>query len=187
VQSNTGMGDQGPNVDLENEHFISVEVSMPWGPNEASYSFQRRFFAPTVSSFQGSQDFRHVWKLGLLDKLARLSDEEIAKSDYLKAKAELKQEEAGQLISARQAYYDYEGALLQLNTSLSKIEYREKQVKVLIHMAKLEEVDVSDLLEERMSLTEDYYSRVTSISSIKNALSSMNRLVGIEGYYRGES
>ena len=187
VQSNTGFGDQGPNVDLENEHFIGIEVKMPWGPNQASYEFQRRFFAPTVSSFQGSEDFRHVLRLGILNKLASLTDEEIAKADYLKAKAELQKEEADQIISARQAYFDYKGALLQLETSRSKIRYREKQIKVLEHTTKIEESEVSDLLNEMVTLAEDYYSRVTSITGAKNALSKMNRIIGIERYYHSES
>jgi len=122
-----------------------------------------------------------------LDKLAKQTDEDIAKADYLRAKAELKKEEADQLISARQAFYDYKSALLQINTAVSKIKFREKQVVIYEHTTKTEDTKLTELLEEMMTLAEDRYSYVTSVSDAKESLSNMNRLIGIEGYYRSET
>lgn len=172
--------------DLEDEHFIGVNVEVPWGPHTGRYNYQRRFFAPSISSFLGSEDYRHTWNVGLFDRMAALTDEEIAKAEYLKAKAELQQEEMAQEIAARQAYFDYQGSLIQIRTADSKVRFREKQVAILKHTTSMDESRLSELLEELVSLAEDRYAEVTSISSAKVSLSNMTRLTGIEGYYYGK-
>lgn len=175
-------GDQGPfTLDTEHEQAIIATVSVPWGPNTTNYSYQRRFFAPTVSSFQGSEDFKHSVTTNFFDRLSNLTDEEVAKADYLKAMAELQKERTDQEINARQAYYDYESALLQLETSEAKIIFRERQVKILEQTTRMEEARVTELLNELTGLAEDRYSRITAISSANNALAKMDYLAGMEG------
>jgi outer membrane protein TolC len=167
--------------DLEKEYSLIAEVKMPFGPNTVGYTNQRRFFAPSISSFQGSNDYKHSFTLGVLDRLSNRTDEEIAKADYLKAMAELQKEKTDQEINARQAYYDYESALLQLETSDAKILFRERQVKILEQTTKMEEAKLTELLNEMVGLAEDRYSRITAISSANNALAKMDYLAGTEG------
>lgn len=167
--------------DLESEYSIIAEVKMPLGPHTVGYTNQRRFFAPSVSSFQGSRDSKHAITLGILDRLADRTDEEIAKADYLKAMAELQKEKTDQEINARQAYYDYESALLQMDVSEAKILFRERQIKILEHTTRTEDAKLTELLGEMVSLAEDRYSSITAISSANNALAKMNYLAGTEG------
>jgi outer membrane protein TolC len=168
--------------DLEKEYSIIAEVKVPFGPHTVGYTNQRRFFAPTVSSFEGgSNDNKQSVTLGVLDRLSHRTDEEIAKADYLKAMAELQKEKTDQEINARQAYYDYEGALLQLETSEAKIIFKERQVKILEQTTMMEEAKLTELLNELVSLAEDRYSRITAISSANNALAKMDYLAGTEG------
>lgn len=172
----------GPfHLDTEKEQSILATVAVPWGPNTTSYSYQRRFFAPTVSSFQGSEDFKHSLNTNFYDRLSNMTDEEIAKADYLKAMAELQKERTDQEINARQAYYDYESALLQLETSEAKIAFRERQVKILEQTTGMEEAKLTELLNEMVSLAEDRYSKITAVSSANNALAKMDYLAGMEG------
>ncbi len=172
----------GPfHLDTEREQALIATVSVPWGPNTTSYSYQKRFFAPTVSSFQGSEDFKHSINTNFYDRLSNLTDEEIAKADYLKAMAELQKERTDQEINARQAYYDYESALLQMETSEAKIAFRERQVKILEQTTGMEEAKLTELLNELVSLAEDRYSKITAVSSANNALAKMDYLAGMEG------
>jgi outer membrane protein TolC len=177
----------GRSNDLEDEHFIGVEVEMPIGPNSIEYSFNRRFFGPTVLALTGSEDFRHRVTLSLLDKLSNLTDEDGAKADYLQALAELKKERSDQDIASQDAYYSYRAALLQMNTSLSKIKYREKQVNILRVMSGLQESSVSQLLSEMVALSEDRFSYVKAISDIHDSVSNINRIIGIQDFYTMDS
>ncbi|MBP9865591.1 MAG: TolC family protein [Candidatus Omnitrophica bacterium] len=172
----------GPfDVDTEHEQSLIATVSVPWGPNTTNYSYQRRFFAPTVSSFQGSEDFKHTISTNFFDRMASYTDEASAKADYLKAMAELQKEKADQNNSARQAYYDYEGALLQLETAQSKIDFRERQFQILNVTTQTEEARILELMNEHISLAEDRFSKLTAISSANNAAAKMDYLAGMEG------
>ncbi|MBF0254248.1 MAG: TolC family protein [Candidatus Omnitrophica bacterium] len=175
--------DAATSPDLDDEEYIGVNVSMPFGANSTEYTFNRRFFAPTISSFLGSEDWRHTWKMNVLDKLSDVTDEDLAVADYLKAKAETQKEINDREIDAKEAYFEFRNALLQIRSSDVKVRFREKQVEILKMMTGLEENKVSELLNEMVSLAEDRYSRVTSISSARNAVAKMNRLSGIEGNY----
>lgn len=172
----------GPfSLDTEKEEAIIATVSVPWGPNTTSYSYQRRFFAPTVSSFQGSEDYKHAVTTSFFDRMSNMTDEELAKAEYLKTMAELQKERTDQEINARQAYYDYENALLQLETSTTRIVFRERQVKILEQTTQMEEAKLTELLNELVSLAEDRYSKVAAVSSANNALAKMDYLAGMEG------
>jgi len=176
----------GVSLDLENEHFIGFEGSIPLGPNSVEYGYSRRFFAPTVSSFLGSEDYKHRAAFNLFDRLADMTDEEIAEADYMIAKAEYEKERLTTDVKAQEAYYSYKTALLQLNTSLSKIKFREKQVNILRLTTGMQEASVSSLLEQLVQLTEDRYSYVKAIGEIHSAVENINRIIGIEGYYSAE-
>jgi outer membrane protein TolC len=184
---NATTGPFGTGPDLENEQYIAVNVSMPFGPHSSNYAYQRRFFGPTISAFQGSEDYKHTWGFNLFDKLAEMTDEDLAKADYLNALAELNHEKTTQTVSARDAYFEYNKSLLQLETSQFKIKHRTHQVALLEHTTKTEDSRITELMNEMVTLAEDKFSKVSSISSAKIALTDMNRLVGIEGYYTDES
>jgi len=180
-----GASFEGPfEVDPEHEQAIFATVAVPWGPNTTNYTYQRRFFAPTVSSFQGSEDFKHSITTNFFDRMANFTDEAGAKADYLKAMAELQKEKADQTISARQAYYDYESALLQLETAEAKILFRERQIKILEITTRSEEAKITELMNDLISLAEDRFSKITAVSSANNALAKMDYLAGMEGSHK---
>ncbi|MFT5206823.1 MAG: outer membrane protein TolC [Candidatus Omnitrophota bacterium] len=175
--------DHATSPDLEDEKFIAIEVTMPWEANTLNYSYRRRFFGPTISSFLGSEDWQHSWTMNLLDKLADATDEDIAKADYLKAKAEYESEKITQEIAARQAYYELKNAVLQIKTAETKIKFRSKRLLILKHTTGMEEAKLSELLNEKVSFAEESYAKITSLISAKDAINNMNGLIGIEGYY----
>lgn len=186
LQGESSVG-AGYHNDLENEHFIGIEGSLPLGGNTIEYGYTRRFFGPTVLSLTGSEDYRHRVAFFLLDKLADLTDADIAKADYLVAKDEVQKERVNTDVRVHEAFYDYKGALLQIDTSLSKIKFREKQVSILKVLASLEESKVSSLVNEMMALSEDRFAYVKAVAETHDTLSNINRLIGIEGYYGNES
>lgn len=169
--------------DLENEQFLVLQASMPFGANTASYAYQRRFFGPTLSSFRGSEDWEHKLTLGLLDNLADLTDYEIGKADYAKAQAELANERIEQELTAKQYYYDYQTALLQMKMSEKKLEYRKKQLELVRHTTLMSDSRLSELIAAINGMAEDLFTKISTINNAKSAIWNMNRAIGIEGYY----
>ena len=175
-------------LDLEKENALFVEVKMPFGPNSVEYQYSRRVFGPTISTFGGApQDWKHRARFFLLDKLSELTDTEKDIAEYLNVKYEWQKEMIDQDVKANEAYYEYRGALLQMTTSEAKMKYREKYVASLRFTTGLEEASLSTLLSEMVQLSEDKYSYVKAVSDVHNAISDINRLIGIEGYYGSES
>ncbi len=173
--------------DLEREESILVQTSVPVGPNSVDYSYSRRFFGPTVLDLTGSHDWRHRLTFNLFDRLADMTDTDVAKAEYLQAKAELQKERSTQDANVREAFYAYKEALIQVNTSLSKIKYRERQVDLLRLTTSMQDAPISSLLSELVQLQEDRFGYVRAIADIHGAISNLNRLVGIDGYFGSES
>ncbi|MCA9395848.1 MAG: TolC family protein, partial [Candidatus Omnitrophica bacterium] len=169
--------------DLENEHFLVVSASVPFGANTANYQYQRRFFGPTLSSFRGSEDWEHKWTIGILDNLANITDYEIGKADYAKAQAELANERVEQELTAKQYYYDYQTALLQIEMSEKKLEYRKKQLELVRHTTLMADSRLSELISAINGMAEDQFTKISTINNAKSAIWNMNRAIGIEGYY----
>lgn len=173
--------------DLEGEHSLIVQTTMPVGPNSVDYSYSRRKFGPTVLDLTGSDDWRHRVTFNLFDRLADITDTDVARAEYLQAKSELQKERASQDATAREVYYSYKEALIQVGTSLAKIKYREKQVDLLRLTTSMQDASISSLLSELVQLQEDRFGYVRAIADIHGAISSLNRLVGIDGYFGSES
>ena len=74
-----------------------------------------------------------------------------------------------------------------MNTSLTRIKYREKQINILRLTTGFQDTSVSSLLNEMIQLTEDRFSYVRAIADIHGAISNINRLIGIESYFSIES
>jgi len=121
--------------------------------------------------------------MSLFDKLADITDEDLAMASFLEAKDELKSERMSVDLNVRENYYDYHQALIQIETTLSRMRFREKEINILRAMVSLEEARMPALLNELVSMAEDRFGYVRTVTNLYLALSDMSRTMGIKDYF----
>lgn len=174
--------DVNTSPDIEKEWSLFVDGSIPFGANTFKYNFRRRRFGPTVLDVTGSEDFKHTWSLAFLDALGDITDRDLAIGTYLEAKGEVETERMNADINVRDYFYDYHQALISIDTALARLNYLEKEVNILKALVELEEARTPDLLNEMVSLAEERYAYVRSITDLHLAVSKINATVGDENY-----
>ncbi len=174
--------DVNASPDVEKEWSLFVDASIPFGANTFKYNFRRRRFGPTVLDVTGSEDYKHSWSLAFLDALGDITDRELAIGAYLEAKDEVETERMNADINVRDYFYDYQQALISIDTALARLNYLEKEVNVLKALVGMEEARTPDLLNEMVSLAEERYAYVRSIADLHLAVSKINATVGDENY-----
>ena len=99
-----------------------------------------------------------------------------AKSEYNKTKQEIN-------IEVQETYFKYKRALLQMSVAESKVDYQSRQVDFTEAKRELKEAGASSVLEELVKLGEEQYSLLQAISDYFIAIKSLNKAIGIIGYF----
>ncbi len=86
----------------------------------------------------------------------------------------------------REAYFNYEKSLIQIESTSKEIEFRNEQERIAREKGKLNLASNSEVLGAKINLTSAHTSRNEALAYYHIALASLNRAIGIEKYKRGE-
>ncbi|MDD4957022.1 MAG: TolC family protein [Candidatus Omnitrophica bacterium] len=172
---------------LAPEWYAGVKASLPMWGNTLEYNYVREKWAPTVSSFRGTESATSYFSFKLLDDLAYFSNLqesqvgfESAKYEYLKAKKDV-------TVEVKEAYFSYKKALLQMEVAEARIEHQKMYVKTVEERMRYgETLEPSRILEEYEKLSTEEYSQVDSDSNYYKALVDLNKAIGVSEYFKPE-
>ena len=174
-------------LDLEKEWFLGFGVSMPFGPSTLTYEPIKHKYGPTVIALTGSEDWRHRLSFNLFDKFSDITDEKNAQVTYLTAQAELEKAKNDTIIKVKDEYFNLKKALIQINSSLSKIRYEEKQVEVTRYLAGFQENTTAQLFENMIELAQSKFSFVQAVADYHVAASALGVAMGDPYYFETKS
>lgn len=173
-------------IDLEKEWFIGVTANMPLGPNSIEYSQIKHQYGPSTTSTRGSTDFSHKVTFGLFDRLSDITDGKSAESTYLNAKEEYENNVDTLTVNVRDAFYNISKNLLQIDSTIAKIRYQEKQNAVLKYLMGLQESSPSGYVDSLVELASDRFAFIQAISDYHLAVSNLNATMGDIYYFKSE-
>lgn len=173
--------------DLEKEWFLGIKGSLPiWG-NSIEYDTIKHVYAPTVSSYQGgSIDWNHTVKFNLLDKISDITDEKQAQAAYYQAKSEYEKARNEMISKLREDFYNLQKSLIQVDASIAKVNYQEKQNRILEYMLSMQETQAAGLMEGWIEAAQDKYAFIQAVSDYKIALSSLSTTIGDPDYFEAK-
>jgi hypothetical protein len=166
------------NVDPEKEWFLGVNASMPLGPNSVEYDVVKHVYGPTVLALNGSEDSRHKVTFGLFDRLADITDEKNAEAIYLQSLSELSKAKNDVIVQVKDEFYNLRKALVQIDASISKMRYQEKQNAILRYLTGLEEGSPGTLLEGLIDQAQNKFSFIQAVTDYHMAVSNINVAMG---------
>ncbi|MBI4432880.1 MAG: TolC family protein [Candidatus Omnitrophica bacterium] len=174
-------------LDLEKEWFVGLQTTMPIGPNSVEHSYVRHVYGPTVLALHGSDDWTHKFAFNLLDKLSDITDEKAARATYLQAKADYDKAKNDVTVGLREAFYNMQKSLIQIDLSVSRIRYQEKQTGVSKYLLGMQETSAAAFLEGLVELAQNRFAFIQAVTDYHLAVSSLNVATGDANYLESES
>lgn len=160
---------------------LMLEFNWNLAGNKMSYSFENNETAPSVSTFAsglGSQTSRNSLSIGILDGLDSFVDVKQAEVDKLNRIVGLEKAEKEVLQDVKQAYYDYQKALIQIRSAIKRVNWRKRLRELSKHRLERNELEISEYLQSEVDLLREKTDLHKALSDYFTARAKLNYAVG---------
>ena len=174
-----------------NEFRLALEMSWNAAGNTLKYTFDNDQRAPSLTQFLNnnarSLSTTKTFSVSLLDNLNALSELKETKISALEQVVELEKTERDVIREVKEAYYNYNKALIQLESNYKRMNYRDKLAQLAKHRLETNEIQISEYLQADIDFTEERAQIHKALSDFYTAKANLNRAVGVRDYLRIES
>lgn len=174
-------------LDTEREWFLGAGVSMPLGPNSLEYEQIKHKYGPTILALTGSEDWRHKVTFGLFDRLSDITDAKGAQSTLLQAQADLDKAKNETILRVREEFYNMQKALIQIDSTLAKMRYQDKQVSAYRFLVGLQETTVTSLMEGMVEQAQNKFGFIQAVADYHTAVAGLNAVIGDPDYFKSRA
>ncbi len=175
---------------LKKEWRAFLEVNWNVGGNKVNYTFDHDIKAPSISQYQqasGTRLVKNGLNIGVLDGLDAFVNVKQAEVDKLNQVVELEKAEKQVLQDVKQAFYDYQKSLIQVRSTLKRMEYRKRLRDFAEHRLSQKEVELSEYLQAEADLVRERIEVHKALKDYFTAKAALNHAVGIQDYLGIES
>lgn len=173
-------------IDPEKEWFLGVAGSMPLGPNSVKYEQIKHVYGPTVLALTGSEDWRHHVELNLFDLMGGITDEKQAQFALLQAESEYKDVRDEVTLRLRDEFYSLQRFLIQIDSSIAKLRYQNKQLTILEYLLNMQETTPSNYIDNLIAQVQDRYAFIQAVADYNVSLSGVGLLIGDPFYFENQ-
>ncbi len=162
-----------------------IEVDWNAMGNKLGYAYEMDHRAPSVTQFQsgaGTITNRQSFSVGLLNGLDGFVDVKQAEVEKLNKVVELEQAEKKVLEEVKRAYYDYQKALIQMKSTMKRVQWRRRLRDLALHRLEQKEVEISEYLQSEIDLLRERGEFHTALKDYYTAKSSLNYAVGVQEF-----
>src|SRR3989338_6118858 len=117
-------------------------------------------WVPQVATFRGSTTITNSVKFNFLDNLAQYSEQYSADVDIARAKQEFIKTKQDVTLEVKESCFNYEKALLQLDTAMNKVKYQEGDLELAKFRRQMDEVPDSNVIESMIKLAQEKFGYV---------------------------
>ncbi|HOW87858.1 MAG TPA: TolC family protein [Candidatus Omnitrophota bacterium] len=170
---------------LKKEWQLMLELNWNVAGNKVSYTFSRDKKAPSITQYlygDGTQLRKNALNVGILDGLDAFVNVKQAEVDKLNQVVELEKAEKQVLQDVKQAYYDYQKATIQVNSTVKRFEYRKRLRDFAEYRLSKKEVELSEYLQAESDLTREKAELHKALKDYFSAKASLNHAVGIQDF-----
>jgi outer membrane protein TolC len=171
---------------LEQQWYGGVKASAPLWGSSFDYSYTREQWVPVVSAYQGTEAATNSWKVKILDRLDIYSDKQQAQIDYDRARQELNKAKQDTTLEVKEGCFNYEKALLQLDTAIRKVKFQESDSEYNRFRAQMDEIPTSTLVESMIKLAQEKFGYAQALTDCHLTIAAINKAIGQDNYYKDE-
>lgn len=181
----TGFNVQNQGFEMKKEWYLMLKGSVPIGPNSLEYQKVKHVYAPSLfSPTEGSEDWSDQFTYNVLDKLSDITDEKQAQAALLQAQTDLEKAQDDAASKIRDSFYALRKSLLQIDSSVSKIKYQEKQNGIYKYMMSLQEAPLTNLLDGLVEQAQNKFGFIGAVVEYQLAVSNLNIAIGDPNYFK---
>jgi len=162
---------------------VGVKVSKPFWGNTASYSFTKEETKKKVGLTDRQGTEVQSGEIGILDAMSVASEVREAEIKRHKSENELIEASRQVNLEVKEAYYNYQEAVIQVKNTLEKVRFQNEAVKTARAQARLNEAMQSQVLEAEIKLTDERSLYVKALSDYNFSLTKLNKAIGIADYF----
>ena len=170
---------------LKKEWQLMLEMNWNVGGNKVNYTFDRDQKAPSITQFDqasGSYLRKNGLTFGVLDGLDAFVNVKQAEVDKLNQVVELENAEKKVLQDVKQAYYDFQKAVIQVNSTVKRLEYRNRLRDFAEHRLSKKEIELSEYLQAESDLVRERAELHKALRDYFSARAALNHAVGIQDF-----
>jgi len=121
-------------------------------------------------------------EFSLVDRLGAIADIRTAQVEYLKALNEELESEETIVAEVGKSYANYITSLFQIETSLNKLDFLSKRLKVTEGKMKIEEADITALMQSYLDYANEKVNYNRALIGYYMALSGLSKACGVESF-----
>ena len=158
--------------------YIGFKATKPWGGS----TFNTQAVTEDAGPHYGEKTRTKVHTVSadfnILDNLARLSDKKKAEIELQRAVSDLNETTKTINSEIKDAYLNYQKALLQANTAQSEMEFRQNEVEVLRVRAQVGETEFSNIMEALVNLSKAQAAYTQALANYHISLANLKKAAG---------
>ncbi len=169
---------------------IGSELSWNVGGSTFRHTYDHDQRAPSVSQFLGTQgpiSDTHTFSFGFFDNLNSLAELKETKIAALEQVVELEKTEREVIREVKEAYFNYNKALIQVESNYKRMNYRDRLAQLAQHRLETNEIQVSEFLQSEIDYTEERMQVHKALSDFYTSKANLNRAIGVRDYLQIES
>ena len=167
------------------EFRFGMEMTWPFLGNTLKYTYDHDQRAPSVSQFLGQSGTRTLsnsFSVGLLDDMGQFATMIESKINNLEQVVELEKTERDVVREVKEAYFNFNKALIQVDSSYKRMGYRARLAELAKHRLGTNEVQISEYLQAEMDYKEERSLVYKAMADFFLSKAKLNRAIGIRDY-----
>ena len=166
------------------EWYLGTKVKVPFGGSTAEYNYTQEKRAPILSAARGTESTIHSYRLNIFDDLKYFSGKKQAIIEFEEAENELKKTKKEVLLEVEENFYNYEKAIIQIDSATSKLKFQSKEVEINKLKRQLGGAADSQVMESLMKLAQEKFSYIQAVTSYFTAIANLNKAIGIADHFK---
>ena len=158
--------------------YIGFKASKPWGGNTINTSGTTEHTGPHYGETDEMKARTLSFDFNLLNNLKRLSDEKKSDIELQRSLSDLNETTKTITFEIKDAFLNFQKALLQATTSETEAEFRQKEVDVLGIRAKVGELEYSNVLESLVNLSQAQTHYTQALANYFISLANLKKATG---------
>ncbi|MFC1667463.1 TonB family protein [Candidatus Omnitrophota bacterium] len=165
-------------LNMDKDWYLGIKVSKPIGGNTLSTGYTKDETSEKHGQTSRTESASKSLELGILNNLQSFSEKKTAEIALRKSKNELKQVKDLVFRGIKEQYLNYQKGIIQAETSLNKIKYREEELKIAKARVELNELTFSEFVQAHVNLTDEKSFYIEAVGSLYQSLLGLNKATG---------
>lgn len=168
---------------MSDDWFVGAKVNIPWGPNNMNYQLTKENLAPSLTVYQPTQNTIHSLKMNFLDNLASYTDAKQSEITAEQAYSDLLKSKHAAATEVREAYFNYQEAVLKLKNSTANRELYQKELVIIKEKRSMNDAQTQDVVAAKVKLATEETNYTAALVDALLALEKLNKAIGIKSYF----